>query len=194
MKTKEQIINWLKEKNILAEYLENVLMSEENQDLNYLLTLGCSVISGAFIWNHTKQGNAFWEKIDDEFRRWYSSKTLPKTMEEYYKLYTSTGNEVYLNIWNIDSYANTEICINKETAQAFIALMQLVRVRDYYNDDWKPDWTDVRQNKYVINHRKEIETVCLIHQILAFKTENLAQEFLKNFSDLIQIAIDGDLI
>jgi len=78
----------------------------------------------------------------------------------------------------------------KEEAEASIALAQLCQLRDRYNGGWKPDWTDGGL-KYVIYFAGEkMYTACMmgIRFVLAFKTEELRDKFMNNFSDLIEKA------
>lgn len=78
-----------------------------------------------------------------------------------------------------------------EEAEASIALAQLCVLRDIYNGeplaDWA-DWTNPRQAKYCICFFKEEITKnnhTYVRTPLALKTEELYDEFIKNFKDLI---------
>lgn len=76
-------------------------------------------------------------------------------------------------------------------AEACLALSQLCQLRDRYNDGWKPDWKNEKELKYVIeifwDNIVKREYECR-YKVLAFKTEELRDEFLKNFRELIWIA------
>ena len=77
-----------------------------------------------------------------------------------------------------------------EEAEASIALAQLCQLRDRYNGGRKPDWLDDGR-KYVIYFAGEkMYTACMtgIQFVLAFKTEELRDKFMENFSDLIEKA------
>ena len=59
-----------------------------------------------------------------------------------------------------------------------------------YNGDWVPDWTDC-STKWCIRHyrcKTIINPYENISQFLAFKSEDLAEQFLENFKDLIETA------
>lgn len=76
-------------------------------------------------------------------------------------------------------------------AEACLALSQLCQLRDRYNDGWKPDWKDDTTIKYCIGVLSDC--ICPIEnerfvKVLAFKTEELRDEFLENFRDLIKTA------
>ena len=76
-------------------------------------------------------------------------------------------------------------------AEACLALSQLCQLRDRYNDGWKPDWKNEKELKYVIeifwDNIVKREYECR-YKVLAFKTEELRDEFLENFRELIWIA------
>lgn len=124
---------------------------------------------------------------------------LPKSWEEFCEIFPiKRGKEYYFN-------TNSEIlndvgdkCVRDEnkdknmlpdraTAEAVLALCQLIQLRNCYNGDWKPDWT--KNYKYVIEFGKDgsIRGYCQnTPTILYFKTEELRDEFLKYFRTLIE--------
>lgn len=87
---------------------------------------------------------------------------------------------------------SNKVCLpDKETAEAFIAMIQLIQLRNCYNDGWEPDWEDSEERKYVIIIvDNKIDTTDLSSSScpLAFRTEERRDLFLKNFRDLIEIA------
>lgn len=85
--------------------------------------------------------------------------------------------------------SNAELLPDRATAEAVLALCQLIRLRNAYNGYWVPDWKDFDQEKYSISFEQNIieeATCCLISDILYFKSEELRDEFLRNFRDLIE--------
>ena len=84
---------------------------------------------------------------------------------------------------------NKNLLPNKETAEAFLALMQLIQLRDCYRQGWKPDWGD-----YTTKHCIIFGGVVYIgwaigeQRVLSFQSEEIRDEFLKNFKDLIEKA------
>ena len=77
-----------------------------------------------------------------------------------------------------------------EEAEASIALAQLCQLRDRYNGGWKPDWLDDGR-KYVIyfaGEKMNTARMMGIQFVLAFKTEELRDKFMENFSDIIEKA------
>ena len=78
----------------------------------------------------------------------------------------------------------------KERAEAFLALMQLVELRDKWNGDWKADYTK-NEIKYVICIVDTViikSTVQSLNTILSFKSEQLRDQFAQQFKDLIETA------
>jgi meiotically up-regulated gene 157 (Mug157) protein len=78
---------------------------------------------------------------------------------------------------------------DRATAEAILALCQLIQLRNCYNGDWVPDWTDPTQDKFIIEICKnEIECSCVAisNAVLYFKTEYLRDEFMRNFRTLIE--------
>ena len=74
----------------------------------------------------------------------------------------------------------------------YSSFIELIRCRDAYwkiADNWKPDWTDNYQKKYVINfYQSEIHFthVTNAQYILAFPTEEMRDAFHKNFKEPIK--------
>lgn len=124
-------------------------------------------------------------------------KGLPKTWKDMGYI---TGCVVHWNhfegvgILGSDVEANQRnraIWPTEAEAEASIALAQLCQLRDRYNGGWKPDWADGGHFKYCINFEAdEIEgnPWSAMRHVLAFKTRELRNEFMKNFADLIEKA------
>jgi hypothetical protein len=136
---------------------------------------------------------------------------LPKTWEEFCEITPKSG-EYFIGVgskiipfsrWNgAKRYQEDKnVLPNKETAEAMLALCQLIQLRDCYNDGWKPDWSKTNPtkvwwnisgiSKYTIYFNENQITrgsETSRQQILAFKTEELRDQFLENFRDLIETA------
>lgn len=130
-----------------------------------------------------------------------SKKTLPKTWKEAYKkylcnttiYYIDTNSEIQHHVKPIPANVvfNKNALLSSEKAEEVLALMQLITLRDIYNDSWEPDWSNYNETKYCIYGWSNIVTIDIFssdHRILAFKTEELRDEFLRNFKDLIEKA------
>lgn len=80
-----------------------------------------------------------------------------------------------------------------EIPSKYIASRKLEKLRNHYNDGWKPNYTDKDQRKHVMCKNKnsyESYHTYNIHHFLSFKTEQLRKEFLTNFRELIIEAED----
>lgn len=135
-------------------------------------------------------------------------KSLPKTWEEFCELTPIKNGESFfdesskvftlckVNKFNNKRHEdiNKNLLPNKETAEAMLALCQLIQLRDCYNDGWTPDWKNYEEDKWVIYVYESavmssMSSVFNSHQkILAFRTAELRNNFHKNFRDLIEIA------
>lgn len=125
--------------------------------------------------------------------------SLPKTWEEFCKDNPKKEGECYIADNSYTTEDNIGIRWPKEdrfllpdraTAEAVLALCQLIQLRDCYNQGWQPDWNDTCKNKYSIvfadgKFGGDYSTM-YVPSFLYFKTEGLRDFFLKNFSDLIE--------
>lgn len=78
---------------------------------------------------------------------------------------------------------------DRATAEAVLALCQLIQLRNAYNGDWVPDWTD-EKTKFVIHldggKFTKFDWLRTASSPLYFKTKELRDEFLRNFRPLIE--------
>ena len=108
--------------------------------------------------------------------------TLPKTWDEY--ALKSPCAICYINLG----------LMKLKDIETYTALSKLHKLRDYYRQGWKPDYTD-REVKYSIVFVYDdihIYTNVDENKFLTFQSLKIANEFLNNFKDLIKRA--GDLI
>lgn len=76
-------------------------------------------------------------------------------------------------------------------ARAFLALMQLVELRDYVNDGWVPDWECSKTKKHCIVYQQSDSKVLLWYNTshtLFFKSIETAEKFLNKYKSLIETA------
>ena len=131
---------------------------------------------------------------------------LPKTWEEYCKANPLYTEEYYIGgnseivpfrksvIGERDDTLERNLLATEEDAKAYLALMQLHRLRDCYRQGWEPDYEEISQKWAIEKYANTLEIACPIHSnaFLTFQTKELAKQFLANFRDLIEQA--GDLI
>ena len=80
---------------------------------------------------------------------------------------------------------------SKELAEATIALLKLLFLRDYYNEGWQPDWNNSKQTKYTIEvYLDEMwcDNYTTVKKILSFRTDKIRDKFLEEQKELLEIA------
>ncbi len=122
---------------------------------------------------------------------------LPKSWEEFCENFPFKKGECVISYYGTIDYIYAEerykksgnILPNEETAEAFLALMQLIQLRDCYRQEWKPDWC-TGEYKFTITYGRRGLTYgyCWKNRILSFQSEDICYEFLTNFRDLIEKA------
>lgn len=139
-------------------------------------------------WNSPVDQQIAWIDTDEPLWNWctctYRVKPEPvllKTWEEY------AGEHIIQN--------GSSLVLNfpddkQELMKAFSALYKLIRLRDCYNDGWMPDWADDTIKHTIGFPKNELWKGRCVYcsAVLAFKTEELRNEFYGNFKDLIEIA------
>ena len=132
--------------------------------------------------------------------------TKPRSWEEYLKL--NTGFDGSGIDWNIVGgiqatglHHRGKAIVPTHLAQPFIAMMQLMSLRDDWihkwsidsgmTDDWKPDWANCNETKYCLAQSENIIRVYdfyTANHTLSFPTEEMATYFMDCFKDLLKIA------
>lgn len=84
------------------------------------------------------------------------------------------------------------IILKKQLAEAFLALMQLVKFRDIWNDGWVADWNDTSTKYTILRSTNDSgwgrgEWV-RGRMVLSFKSPELRDKFLNTFIELIEEA------
>ena len=75
MKTKEQIIEWLKSNGLYEAFAKNVSSENVEEKVELFMTEGKShkIFETAFIWAATDEGFKFWDNANDKFQQWFNS-------------------------------------------------------------------------------------------------------------------------
>lgn len=123
----------------------------------------------------------------------------PRSWEEFYNNHPLTGKEHYISsdgrIFPISS-TNTgdkrddkNWCTSKEEAEAFLALMQLRRLRKAWVGDWEPIEGSFYWGIYKhITMGIMVDAFELWIPILTFPAKGMAEDFLSCFRDLCETA------
>lgn len=132
--------------------------------------------------------------IDSRPRSWeeYCKQQKANNKKGYY--INSAGCNLDKTSWNTCSTTDfwRNVLPSEELAKAFLAMMQLMSLRQAWIGDWKPDWDNAYLRKYCIegeeNGNFRIDALCLMRSPLSFPTKQMAEEFLDCFKDLIEQA------
>ena len=118
---------------------------------------------------------------------------LPTTNEEAVKFLPETC--YYIDSFGeiaqtVDYRDDPNTIVTKELAEAFLALIQLVKFRDIWNGDWKPNFGNGEDNYVIyIKSNKKIASICTYTNCpLVFKSKEIRNKFSETFDELIQTA------
>lgn len=124
--------------------------------------------------------------------------TKPRSWKEYLEQYKNVpcyelGFDVSGGYWNKSTMYGNGYCAvpSKELAEAFLAMMKLMSLRQAWIDDWEPDWSNFNSNKWgIINHANKLIISLLGNssRVLSFPTNEMAKDFMNYFKDLLEIA------
>ena len=129
--------------------------------------------------------------------------TKPRSWEEYYKQQIANKKYGYYIddadcssvsvVWNEYAGANKwrNVLPSKELTEAFLAMMQLMSLRQAWIGDWKPDWEDVTRLKWNIiclENQVCFQDTYVTSRVLSFPTNEMAEDFMNTFKDLLEIA------
>lgn len=129
------------------------------------------------------------------------TKELPNTWEEWCAknksnkfVYIRKDSEIKTFIVAVDEVLDPiqdrNAIKGESRAESFLALMQLMNLRDEYRQGWEPNWKD-SSDKYVITYYDTaIKCDVFLHYsaILSFQSADIRDEFYANFKNLIEQA------
>jgi hypothetical protein len=122
-------------------------------------------------------------------------KELPKSWEEIENLqgffvdYSSDIIETADDVEKTED--NRNIFATKEQAKACNALAQLSQLREVYRQGWKPNWENTNQKIWCIyldKNESKVTSFFDFNRFLSFQSQEIAEQFLENFRDLIEKA------
>jgi len=120
-------------------------------------------------------------------------KQLPKTWEELEEVggyYTNTLSTVLYDSKEGCNMYNRNMFATEAQAKASIAMAQLSQLREVYRQGWKPKnyREGNKEPKYwigIIEHNIVVSESFCLSQFLSFQSQEIAEEFLTNFEELI---------
>ena len=118
--------------------------------------------------------------------------TKPRSWGEYLEL--NTGFDGVGIDWNCGGVQTTGLhhrgkaIVPTHLAQPFIAMMQLMSLRQEWIRDWQPDWG--KGNYCVAATNSNISAGVLVNftHPLSFPTQEMAEDFMNCFKDLLEVA------
>ena len=124
--------------------------------------------------------------------------TKPKSWEEYCNnfsgelFYFSNRNSIESVVTSDGmSYTAKDYLPSKELAEAFLAMMQLMSLRQAWIGNWEPDWNDETRVKWNIICLQNQVCLCdslIKSRVLSFPTKEMAIDFMNCFRVLLEIA------
>ena len=140
--------------------------------------------------------NSTFEKI--VFKK--KENTKPRSWEEYLEL--NTGFDGAGINWNCGGVQTTGLhhrgkaIVPTHLAQPFIAMMQLMSLRQAWIGNWEPDWNEPDWNdetrvKWNIIYLQNQVCLCdtqIKLRTLSFPTKEMAEDFMNTFKDLLEVA------
>ena len=132
------------------------------------------------------------KKKDTNPRSW---NRRPRSWEEYLEL--NTGFDGAGIDWNCGGVQTTGLhhrgkaIVPTEYGAPFIAMMQLMSLRQAWIGDWKPDWSCGYSSNYCVVGVGGGFEVCILSKCryaLSFPTIEMAKDFMDCFKGLLEIA------
>ena len=119
---------------------------------------------------------------DDRVKSW---KEFPR---KYDKAYIVDDTSAFPKEGNV-FYVGSQLTVHE--AKAITAFSKLLKLRRDWIGEWEPDWAAYTTCKFVIGYVNDaivVNTRNTTARSLSFPTEQMAQEFLETFHDLIMEA------
>lgn len=121
--------------------------------------------------------------------------SFPKSWEEYCKInpYLTQSTDIFLRSTGLAEVTYTSLkreeypgaIPSKERALQFLTINKLLQIRDYYNQEWKPNWDDETKKYIIWRVRNELYTDVSTHTnaLFAFRSKEVRDEFVQNFEE-----------
>ena len=130
--------------------------------------------------------------------------TKPRSWEEYCEnhrggfAFISTCSRVSVTevkypsneLLKLDPENSKHVLPSKELTEAFLAMMQLMSLRQAWIGNWEPDWKNPDTKKWCIIFECELKVSYFYSnsRALSFPTREMAEDFMNCFRDLLEIA------
>lgn len=120
--------------------------------------------------------------VDKLPRKWEDLKTV----KGYFISHLSNINATTVTA----DYNNRNVFPTREYAEAALALAQLLQLRQAWIGEWKPDWKNSHTKYCVGQYQSNMMVFNRIDSdsLLSFPTDDMANDFLTTFKDLLETA------
>ena len=138
-----------------------------------------------------KQEKIVFKKKDTKPRSWEEYCCQQQTnCKEGYCINNVTSEIQEIN-WGLCTCSWKSVLPSEKLAEAFLAMMQLMSLRQAWIGDWKPDWSCGYSSNYCIIGAGDDFEVCNLSKCryaLSFPTQEMAVDFMNCFNDLLEVA------
>lgn len=148
-------------------------------------------------WHEYDKYNEISPKVN-EYLEYVNNIRQPKYPKTYEECCRIVNADPYIRL-KYDLSDGQKYSYDVDNLQHYENIRKLLIYRDAYwkiageqmglGEPWKPDWLNVKQDKYVLfTHDNTICSNCYVlgHNILAFPTEEIRDAFYENFKELIE--------
>lgn len=189
MKTKEQILKWLDEQPWANEFYKAAFFNRKSQ-----ISYDEYFIAEVFDWFTAESDASIWSERDKEFLKWYTSNDKPLSWKEYCEQNPIKADEYFISenckVETLgDRFRDSDTDVNvmpKDLCEAFLAYMKLIQLRNA----WVKDCDKTTFCCKIKSEKDRITgVVCpYFENGLSFPTRAMADEFIKTFKDLLEVA------
>lgn len=155
MKTKEEILKWLRQHNWYQLFRTKIVNCQEvtfDEFLSREIARNCqdSIITGAFDWGHTIEEIGFWSKINDTYLKWLNTDNTNKIMKQTIEIEVPEGKKA---VWKDGKVVFEDIKPElPRTWEEFCKTYPEVK-KEYYIDFDSDAETTYKENRNVFEDR-----------------------------------------
>ena len=160
MKTKEEILEWLRQHDWYQSFKINtvnfnsITLDEYLSDITIKKSQGL-VIRTAFYWADTKEGVLYWSEIDEEYLKWLKSDNTNKTMKQTIEIEVPEGKKA---VWKDGKVVFEDIKPElPKTWEEFCGKYPEVK-KEYYIDNSSETAVCYKENRHVSFDRNLLPT------------------------------------
>ena len=135
------------------------------------------------------------KKIDTKPRSWEEYCCQQQTNGKNGYCINHTTSKILKLDWGLCTYQYysswKNVLPSEKLTEAFLAMMQLISLRQAWIGNWEPDWEDetrLKWNIIFLQNQVCIEDTLIKSRVLSFPTKEMATDFMNCFRDLLEIA------